>query len=652
MLRPEQMSKVSVTGANSVMDDVIETMHDLHLVHITDYDGSWTGFEPGDSLEGADETSSQLVTVRAIESILDVSEDDAGSTASVDLSNADERLEEVRREVNDLDDRRDDLRDRQRDIEERLDQMELFADLGIDLELLWGYDSLSTLVGEGSPAEIEAALGESDGIDAFEVFSGSDSVAVFARETGAGALDDAMVGVPFTAVDVPEKSGAPQSNVEELEHELQQVETKLERVESELESLKLEHAGFLLALEEELSIDAEKYEAPLRFATTERSFIVEGWVPAGKYEAFESTLQETLGDRVEIAELERAAYTRGSHLAPDEGHDTESQAATDGGTVTDGDAADAADERVATDGGHSEGVVTVEDDPPVIQRNPDVMGPFELLVKAVNRPKYSEFDPTITLFLTFPLFFGFMIGDVGYGVLYVLLGYWVSRKFDSQGLVDFGKIVAWLGVFTVVFGFLYGEVFGLHFLEWFDIHPVLEKGITDEEWAITWLIVAVLAGWVHLNIGSLFYFVEELQLHGTSAAVVEVGSWLLMLNGLWVFIFSDFLSGSKPGFLVGEEALLNHGPLGFGFTGFPEIAGILGLAAFGLGILLLLSGPWYETFEFLVPLAHTLSYTRLTAVLLAKAGMAFVVNLLFFGVYIVETSKGEEWHFGVSGMPA
>jgi V/A-type H+-transporting ATPase subunit I len=46
-----------------------------------------------------------------------------------------------------------------------------------------------------------------------------------------------------------------------------------------------------------------------------------------------------------------------------------------------------------------------------------------------------------------------------------------------------------------------------------------------------------------------------------------------------------------------------------------------------------------------------LSYTRIAAVLLAKAGMAFVVNLLFFGVYVTGSGADAEWHFGLGGMP-
>jgi V/A-type H+-transporting ATPase subunit I len=654
MLRPEQMSKVSVTGSKSVMEEVIETVHEMHLVHITEYDGSWEGFEPGTPLEGSDETSSALVTVRALGSLLDVTEEDVGATTAVDLDDHEERLEEVRTAVNDLDDRRTELEERLRGIEEQLQRMELFADLGLDLDLLWGYDSLDVLVGEGSPEEVETALSESDDVEAFDVFGGSGTVAAFGHMTDGSDLSDALVGVPFSAHEVPELTGDPESNVADLESEQNEIKAELEKVESELEALKAKHGAFLLALEEHLSIESQKYEAPLRFATTERSFILEGWVPADRYDEFENDLRSAVDDRIEVAELQRAAYT-GDHLSHEPVHDDQHEETTiddtDGGlTETDEESAETDEERqrVAPDGGTTDGVVTVEDDPPVVQKNLGILSPFELLTKAVNRPKYSEFDPTFILFLTFPLFFGFMIGDIGYGLLYMLIGYGVSSRFKTEGIVNFGKIVAWLGLFTAVFGVLYGEILGLHFFEWFGSEAIIHKGLADREWAITWLIVAVIAGWVHLDLGYIFELVEEYQLHGPKQAVVEVGSWLLMLNGLWVFIFSKTFTGGKPDFLVGPEALLNEGPLGFGFTGFPELVGIVGGLAFVVGFAILVTGPWYEAFEFAVPLAHTLSYTRLTAVLLAKAGMALAANLLYWGVYEDE----EGFHYIHESTPA
>jgi len=48
MLRPEKMCRVSVTGSKRVMESVVESVHDLDMLHVTEYDGAWDGFEPGD----------------------------------------------------------------------------------------------------------------------------------------------------------------------------------------------------------------------------------------------------------------------------------------------------------------------------------------------------------------------------------------------------------------------------------------------------------------------------------------------------------------------------------------------------------------------------------------------------------------------------
>src|SRR6056297_2691636 len=105
MLRPEQMSKVSVTGSKKVMDDVVETVHDLNLLHVTEYDGSWDGFKQGTPAASAESASEKLVTIRSIESILDVDEEDAGPTRVVSDEAFEADLAEVRGRVNELDDR-------------------------------------------------------------------------------------------------------------------------------------------------------------------------------------------------------------------------------------------------------------------------------------------------------------------------------------------------------------------------------------------------------------------------------------------------------------------------------------------------------------------------------------------------------------------
>jgi V/A-type H+-transporting ATPase subunit I len=257
----------------------------------------------------------------------------------------------------------------------------------------------------------------------------------------------------------------------------------------------------------------------------------------------------------------------------------------------------------------------------------------------------------VVLFLTFPVFFGFMIGDLGYGLLYMALGGVLMTQFDSDIIRSLGGVGFAAGVFTAIFGILYGELFGLLVLSdlvWGGSAPI-HKGLKPQyaDYALGWLVLSLLAGILHLMVGWIFDFYENLS-HGFKDAMLESGSWLMMMFGLWTWIFAG-ANGSSPPLIYGSDSVFNGNPFGLGFTGFSPEVGLVGLAVFGVGLVLLVAGEPIEGVEFLNVLVNVLSYTRLAAVLLAKAGMAFVVNLLFFGVYV--DSKGG-WHFGTGGMPS
>jgi V/A-type H+-transporting ATPase subunit I len=279
-------------------------------------------------------------------------------------------------------------------------------------------------------------------------------------------------------------------------------------------------------------------------------------------------------------------------------------------------------------------------------------------VNTINRPNYWEVDPTVALLLTFPVFFGFMIGDVGYGILYAATGYWMISRFDSDAIKSLGGIAIWAGAFTVLFGILYGEFFGLHALGevvWGG-HPPMHKGLQPKfiAYAKAWLFLTLFVALAHLTLGFVFGFRNKLS-HGFREALLEKGSWIFLMAGVWAWIFSRHAAAAKPDllFTVFNEAgasLPGGGTIessqvaySLGFAGFSEPVGLAGLGLLGIGFVMLLLGEGgLGALESLNVLVNVLSYTRIAAVLLAKAGMAFVVNLLFFGVY--QTPDGA-FHF-------
>ena len=95
--------------------------------------------------------------------------------------------------------------------------------------------------------------------------------------------------------------------------------------------------------------------------------------------------------------------------------------------------------------------------PPTMLRNNKIFKPFESMVSMYGVPSYDELDPTTFLAITYTLMFGAMFGDVGQGLVLFLGGYLLKHKL---GRINIGGVLESLGVSSIIFGFLYGSVFG------------------------------------------------------------------------------------------------------------------------------------------------------------------------------------------------
>ncbi len=113
----------------------------------------------------------------------------------------------------------------------------------------------------------------------------------------------------------------------------------------------------------------------------------------------------------------------------------------------------------------------VEDDhnniisrPPTKLKNPRLFKPFEMFVQMYGLPAYGEMDPTVLIGITYSFLFGFMFGDVGQG-LCLFIGGLLLYKFKKM---DLAGIISRCGFFSILFGFLFGSVFGFE-----DVIPAL-----------------------------------------------------------------------------------------------------------------------------------------------------------------------------------
>ena len=101
------------------------------------------------------------------------------------------------------------------------------------------------------------------------------------------------------------------------------------------------------------------------------------------------------------------------------------------------------------------------DQVPVTLRNAPYFRPFELFARLLPLPHYQSLDPTPFIAIGFPLFFGMILGDAGYGLVLLGLALLLTRISGARDTVrDAARILLVSSCNTIVFGLLYGEFFG------------------------------------------------------------------------------------------------------------------------------------------------------------------------------------------------
>ncbi len=212
-----------------------------------------------------------------------------------------------------------------------------------------------------------------------------------------------------------EMTGITPEALRQLEKTLRDSEHKAEEFQASRRALAEEYEAFLksllLALRREMLVKRiQKY-----FRHTERTCLISGWLPTSKRDPVILGLKKATQNRCVIKEI------------PAESIDAV-----------------------------KEGRVQV----PVKMKNPSFFRPFELLTRTYGTPSYTSIDPTPILGISFLLMFGMMFGDVGHGLVLVLAGLFLALRPGKPFWKSAGVLVVYAGAASVLFGFLFGSIFG------------------------------------------------------------------------------------------------------------------------------------------------------------------------------------------------
>ena len=176
-----------------------------------------------------------------------------------------------------------------------------------------------------------------------------------------------------------------------------------------------------------------------------------------------------------------------------------------------------------------------DDDPPIQLRNGWLVRQFQPLLGAFNLPNYHEYDPTLFIAPFMGIFFGFCLGDLGYGVILTAVASWALMKFDLKG--DAKLAVQWmviLGACTVLVGGLTGNAFGVQLYKVFNLSDQLLLFSLNAE-PQKFFYASLGFGVFQLTIGMLIRLVRYVILGRWQAVIGQLG-WLSVFPSLAVWV--------------------------------------------------------------------------------------------------------------------
>jgi V/A-type H+-transporting ATPase subunit I len=285
-------------------------------------------------------------------------------------------------------------------------------------------------------------------------------------------------------------------------------------------------------------------------AVTAHTFVLDGWLPAGTEPRLARALEQSFGPTVVVETIDRAQWQA--------------------------------------------------EDAPVVLRNPRLFRPFELLTGMLPLPRYGTIDPTPYVAVFFPMFFGLMLGDAGYGILVALLAL-VLRRRSAPGstLRAVAEVAGPCALFAIVFGILFGEYFGDLGHRWLGLRPLW---LDRQDAIIPFLVLTLALGLVHVVLGLVLGVLSAGRLHPRQA----IGRGLSA--GMIVLIVVALLGA----FEILPRSVLTPAVVGL-LVAFPILILVEGIVA---------------AVELVTAIGHILSYARIMALGTASVMLAIVANRL------------------------
>ncbi len=587
MLKPASMEKIAVVGVREERQKVVSILYDLGAMQIEPLSKSSLSYLRSElEADDARGVSKELLRIRSLKAALPPTRVDEKrrfrSFADVMKTS---KLIEIDDEVSRLKQAQDQLTLRLDAIRSRMELVTnlsfINGDVGIlDLE---SATSFFGLLPAKSYQQLLTSLGPIQGVIPYS--SGTDPVraVVVVPKADLEEFGSIVQKNDLRLQTIPPMKGKQADVLAELSEEKRLKEAELAAINTQLSALSGKHYGIISTVEEQLSIEAKKLEILSNFGFTDNVFVLEGWVPSRRFSAIQEILTRYAGSTI---------------------------------------------------------FFTIDRDgkPPTLMENPKRLRFFESFIRFYTMPQSNEVDPSIIFAMAFPIFFGLMLGDVGYGVSILLISIWIIRRvnnpegrtvvpamlrsFASKILKppQFKKLAKAMilgSIVGIVMGFLLNAYFG------FQLNQYLFSFLNSN---------------LHTKLPSDGTFLDPISTSGLKTLLlysgyiglfmVSFGLVLGMLNGYWMQERRHIVG--KLGWLFEAWGIaligltvLHHGNVDP--TSNPLGGVYIGLVVAGLGMIGYGEGP-QSLVELPSIVSHIISYTRLLGILLASFVLAYVID--------------------------
>ena len=386
-------------------------------------------------------------------------------------------------------------------------------------------------------------------------------------------------------------------------NEIEEINEKIQKNEDTVYALK-ENIRALKVYRDYLAFALEKEETADKLRATERTFLLEAYVPA--------PAEERVG--AEIANAAEVSYFEFSDP-------------------------------------------TEEEEPPTLLENNSMISNFESITNTYSVPNYREFDPNTVMAFFYSLFMGFIVGDAGYGLLMALVGgfLWLKNKERPTGLSRLAGSFAVGGVFAILWGLLFNSLFGFGV---FATSVLPDPQDTGYMWTFVGisvppvLIIAMLLGIFQLFAGYICKAAQEWRRGNVFGGIFEGISWAIFSAGVGLAIVGLITEFNLPvlatvgGLTAGGGLLFAMLTAGWKEKGFGKFAKGFG-AAYGV----------------INYASDILSYARLYGLMLSGAVIAKIIatysaqflasgNVLFIALAAVLLLVGNVFNIAISLLGA